>query len=243
MIEIHSHVLPGIDDGAKDVQEAAGLLSLLKEQGVSSVVMTPHFYPDRHKLEEFQEKRDNAYFTLFQSLGEPWEKGRAFDMDLILASETLISDTLFAYDSLEALCISGTNYLLLELPYSKEWSGSVFRLIDKLMARYGVTPIIAHIERYDAIRHKPEKNLVELLDLGCLLQMNIDSLIERGSRRLAMKLVKKGYIDVVGSDCHSLISRPPRYREFYTVMEKNRLQGWLNEWQAKAIQIINMKNV
>ena len=235
MIEIHSHILPGIDDGARDVQEAKELLALLKNQGVSSVVMTPHFYPDHQRLDDFLEKRDKA----FSALTSATDESEGFGMELILASETLISDTLFAYENLDVLCIAGTGYLLLELPYSKEWGGSVFRFIDRLMARYALTPVIAHVERYEAVQHKPEKILDELVDLGCLLQMNIDSLIERGTRRHAMKLVKKGYIDLVGSDCHNLKSRPPRYPEFCSLAEKNRLQGCLNGWKKTAEQILS----
>ena len=64
MIEVHSHILPGIDDGARDIKEAIDLLKLLKNQGVSSVVATPHFYPDLHKLEVFLDERERAFQIL-----------------------------------------------------------------------------------------------------------------------------------------------------------------------------------
>ncbi|HWQ80042.1 MAG TPA: CpsB/CapC family capsule biosynthesis tyrosine phosphatase [Anaerovoracaceae bacterium] len=241
MIEIHSHILPGIDDGARDVQEAAALLALLKKQGVSSVVLTPHFYPDRQLLKDFLEQREKAFLTLSNAVEASEDRGEISGIRLVLASETLISDILLAYDRLEALCISGTEYLLLELPYAREWSGSVFRLIDRLIAKFGFTPVIAHVERYEAVRHKPEKNLDELIDLGCLLQMNIAALVDQSTRRYAMKLVKKGYIDLIGSDCHNLTTRAPRYHEFFEVVEKNRLNGYLTQWEKASKRVLSDK--
>lgn len=231
MIELHCHILPGIDDGARTTAEAVSLLELLKKQGVSAVVLTPHFYPDRQQLASFLDRRSKALETLMSAAGD------GLGLKLLPASETMISEALFAYESLDALLIPGTGHLLLELPYG-EWGGSIFRSIDKLMARYAFTPIIAHPERYEGYQKKPEKNLDELLELGCLLQMNIDSLIDRRTRRYAEKLSKKGYIDYIGSDCHNLTSRPPRYPEFHEVIEQNRLQDAYKRWMTASQKLL-----
>ena len=238
MIEVHCHVLPGIDDGAKNVEESIGLLKLLKKQGVSSVVLTPHFYPDDSSLEEFLACRDKSFFELQTGIKAMEGQGEELNLPLILASETLISKTLLSYESILPLCIGDTRYLMFELPYTDEWSGSIFRLIDKLISKFGITPIIAHIERYEPVRRKPDKIIDVLLDIGCVLQMNIGTVVNRSDRRYGLKLIKKGYIDLVGSDCHNLSNRAPQYDEFQAIVERKLGKDYIKIWNEAAEEIL-----
>jgi protein-tyrosine phosphatase len=138
MIDIHSHVLPGMDDGAKDPEESRELINVLQDQGVTLLVLTPHYYPHQERLSDFLIRREKAYQSISDS-----------DIEMILASETYLSEPLLSYDSIEALCIGDTGYLLLELPYLDKWGSSVMKQIEQLIAKYNVKPIIAHIERYE----------------------------------------------------------------------------------------------
>ncbi|MGI6730331.1 MAG: tyrosine-protein phosphatase [Anaerovoracaceae bacterium] len=210
MIDIHSHVLPGMDDGAKDPEESRELINVLQDQGVTLLVLTPHYYPHQERLSDFLIRREKAYQSISDS-----------DIEMILASETYLSEPLLSYDSIEALCIGDTGYLLLELPYLDKWGSSVMKQIEQLIAKYNVKPIIAHIERYERpLEHRKEQILKELVDMGCLLQFNIYSVINKRTRASTLKLLKDGWADTVGSDCHNMTTRPPRFDEFYDIVNE-----------------------
>ena len=200
MIDIHTHILPGIDDGAADKKESAALVEALKKQGASLLVLTPHFYSDRESLSDFAERRAKALKDM----------PRVSGIEYRTASETYLSEALFVYDSLDALCIQNTGVLLLELPYGKNWEPRIFRQIDRLMGKFGIKPVIAHAERYEAVRKHKKEIFRELLDIGCLLQFNADSLLLGSSRFETRKLLRDGWGFVLGSDCHNMTSRPPR---------------------------------
>lgn len=209
MIDIHTHILPGMDDGAKDAEESAALISLLKKQGVSLAVLTPHYYPYKESLSDFTERRQLSYQSI-----------RNCDLDLALASETYLSESLFSNDSIDQLLISNTRYLLLELPYMEKWNTTVFRQINLVITKYNVRPIIAHVERYEPVKRKKEKVMQELVDLGCLLQLNIDSVINRKTRYFALRMLKGGWVDFVGSDCHNLAEKPPKFDVYHRIVKK-----------------------
>ena len=148
MIDIHSHVLPGMDDGAKDPEESRELINVLQDQGVTLLVLTPHYYPHQERLSDFLIRREKAYQSISDS-----------DIEMILASETYLSEPLLSYDSIEALCIGDTGYLLLELPYLDKWGSSVMKQIEQLIAKYNVKPIIAHRKIREAIRASKRANI------------------------------------------------------------------------------------
>ncbi len=216
MIDIHTHILPGMDDGAKDAEEAKALLALLKKQGITLVVLTPHFYPGEESLADFLDRRNTSY----QGISD-------CGYETVLASETYLTESLFSCRSIDPLTIADTGYLLLELPFTEKWSGELFRQIQRLVLKYNVKPIISHVERYEPVKQKKEKALQELADAGCLLQFNIDSVIERKTRPRNLKLIKRGWADFFGSDCHSLTGRPPRFDEFTELIRRKLGPGIL----------------
>lgn len=209
MIDLHTHILPNMDDGAQNRDEAFALISLLKAQGITKIVLTPHFYPHMEKLPDFLRRRDISY----QSIA-------GCDMELILGSETYLSEPLLSLDSIEELCIGRSGYLLLELPYADKWSRGVFRQIDHLIAKFNICPVIAHAERYEAVREHKEQIFQKLVDLGCMLQFNTDSVVDRKSRSETLKLIKEGWADFIGSDCHNIVSRAPQFDLFKEIVEK-----------------------
>ena len=225
MIDIHTHILPGMDDGAEDVNEALALISLLKKQGVTLAVLTPHFYSYKESLSNFLERRYLSYQSIANS-----------DLDMLLASETYLSGSLFSYDSIDQLLIANTRYLLLELPFMEKWELGVFKQIQHLIGKYNVTPIIAHVECYEPVRYKKEKVLQELVDLGCLLQFNIDSVVNRKSRASTLKLIKGNWADFVGSDCHNMTTRPPQFDTFNKIVEKKLCPEYKEGWNLCILQ-------
>lgn len=197
MVDVHTHILPGIDDGARDKEEALNMAENLLLQGVNTAICTPHFNPARMDIETFLIGRKNAYDLV-----------RDAKIRLIEASETYLHDYLFHYSDISALCAGNTNYLLLELPFEKKWQPSILTNIEKLCYYYDVIPIIAHVERYDQLT-KSRKTLERLKNMGCLIQMNTRTITNKKYRHLVWTYLKYDYIDVIGSDCHNMASRPP----------------------------------
>lgn len=219
MIDMHTHILPGMDDGAKDIGESMALIYMLKVQGITSAVLTPHFYPHEEKLASFLKRRQASYDALTNFISNN-DRERSFDFELILGSETYLSEPLFSYEAIEQLMMADTSYLLLELPYTDKWGVNVFKQIDRLIAKFEVVPIIAHVERYEATQHNPEKIFQELVDLGCKLQFNVHSVVNRTSRASTLKLMKGGWADFIGSDCHDTNARPPEFDAFNQIVER-----------------------
>lgn len=217
--DIHTHILPWMDDGAKDLKEAFGLISRLKNQGITLAALTPHFYPHMESLTEFLLRRNRAFSCIADS-----------KLDMLLASEIYLSRSLFAYDSIDPLLIGNRRHILLELPLFTRWNVAVYNQIDCLMKKHEVKPIIAHIERYEAMIRRDGNALFELKDLGCLFQINIGSVIDKRTRAFTIKLIKAGFADFVGSDCHDLFERAPQFDAFKRIVGEKLLVKHIGKW-------------
>lgn len=227
MIDIHTHILPQMDDGSKDRKEALALISLLKKQGVTKIVLTPHFYPHLEKLPDFLKRRGISY----QSIEDA-------DAELILGSETYLTEPLLSLDSIEDLCIGRNRYLLLELPLSEKWTQGVFRQIDHLIAKFNISPVIAHAERYEAVREHTEEIFQRLVDLGCMLQFNTDSVVNRKTRSETLRLIKEGWADFIGSDCHNVFARAPQFDAFREIVGRKLGAEFLDKLTSGRQDII-----
>lgn len=197
IVDLHTHLLPYMDDGAEDLKEAFEMTEDLYQQGVTDAVCTPHFDPSQQSMQDFLERRAASIALLGTS-----------KVSLTTGSETCLHEYLFHYPDLRPLCIAGTRYILVELPYSRKWGREVYKNIERLIDYYNLIPVIAHIERYPAARRR-KSGIRRLKDMGCILQMNAASLLEKTSERRAFRYIRKGYIDVIASDCHNLSWRPP----------------------------------
>ncbi len=209
MIDFHTHILPAIDDGAKTVEESCAMLESLQKQGVETVVLTPHYYSHREPIERFVKRRDHALEKLNSHLNETMPK-------LVVGAEVHYSEYLFNNEDISSLCIGNTNTLLLELPYNKKIDRVMIDRVWQLMCEYGVTPVIAHVERYSSL-WRSEKLLNDLISMGCVLQANLSSATCLGKRRL-FSMIKNDYIGALGTDTHNMVSRPPEYRLGYSAI-------------------------
>lgn len=209
MIDFHSHILPGIDDGANDVETSLNMLDISKENGVDTVVLTPHCHPrSQEHIDAFLEKRDNA-LTILSSKIVNNELPK-----IIPASEIRIYADFHKYKNLEGLCIHGTNYILLEMPYEL-WKDYAFEEIYQL-TRLGFRPIMAHLDRF----LDQEKHFREIFSLGALVQINTSAFLESSTRKKMANLFENGHIHVIGSDTHDLILRKPDMADAYNVILK-----------------------
>lgn len=199
--DIHTHILPGIDDGAASFDEAIELLYEEQKQGVTDIVFTPHFDIQDFTIQEFITKRDEAFKLLSQKIKE---HPSLSNLNLHLGAEVKYNPNLI-YNDIFELCIKNTSYLLLELPMSHPFN---FEQTVLWMLSKGVSPILAHIERYEYITSNP--NLLEnLLYAGVIFQCNASSLYSKHFGKRAKRLLKHGYVQLLASDTHNINTRPP----------------------------------
>lgn len=204
MTDIHTHILPGMDDGSPDVATSMAMLRLEAEQGVDTVALTPHFYRDRERPERFLERRQRSTLQLAEALMALPEGERGKLPRILLGAEVAWVPNLPNLVDLTRFRIGKSCYFLLELPFSP-WDDSMINQIYDLMGRTGLTPIIAHLERY--IKSQKPEHIEEVLALGVPIQVSADELCRPFSR--GMKLLRKGQAHLVASDCHNTGKRPP----------------------------------
>ena len=206
MTDLHTHILPGMDDGAKTPEESLQMLRMERDQGVDTVVLTPHFYRDRERPEQFLARRRASAEALRDALmALPEEEIRTMPR-LILGAEVAWVPNLPDMPELYRMCMGRSKCLLLELPFSA-WSDPLFRQLRELMDRTGITPVIAHVERYLSYQ-KPER-VRELLDLDVLVQVSAAPLLHPLRRGKVLGLLRERHAQFVASARHDTVSRPP----------------------------------
>jgi protein-tyrosine phosphatase len=208
MIDIHTHILPGMDDGSKNVQESLRLLEMEREQGIEQVVLTPHFYRDKESGRHFFKRRAQSLEKLLAVFPPDSPK-------LYLGAEVHWFTSLAQYEHLDKLCIGGGKHFLLELPF-EHWSSRLVDDIYDLTCTTGLTPILAHVERYLTLQSRSQ--IDELISLGLPMQMNADSLLKFFGRSRLITMLEEGRW-FIASDCHSVDKRPPRIADALKCVE------------------------
>ena len=217
MTDIHTHILPGVDDGAATVQDSLAMLRMEYEQGVRSVVLTPHFYPKRESIDRFLARRDAAFEQLSAAIAELPEEERAKLPELHLGAEVAWQSDLLELDELRPLCMGRSRNMLVELPFTL-WNGGLIRQLNELMTCFGITPVIAHLERY---LDDQDKKLVErLLALDIPVQISCAMFDSFFTRRKAMKLLRSERAHIVASDCHDCGNRPPNMAQAAAFLQR-----------------------
>ena len=199
MIDFHSHILPGIDDGSKDTATSLLMLNAMKKQCADTVCATSHFYATQRTVDRFLFRRQEAWEKLRDLL--PQDAPR-----ILLGAEVLYYPGIANMEALPSLCLEGTRLLLLEMPF-EPWTGYMTREVSDLARRGDVQLLMAHIERY--FFYQPISVWDEFLDLGILMQSNAEFFLPFTTRRKAMRLLEDGYIHLLGSDAHNMSSRAP----------------------------------
>ncbi len=192
IVDFHAHVLPGIDDGAADLEESRKLLVSQKKQGIDTVVATPHFFK-HSSIRRFVAKRDAALQLVQKEIKEEIP-------EVIPGAEVQFYCGLSERQRLRQLCIGDTDYILVEMPFSY-WNDWYYDELDNLWSRQGVRPIIAHLDRYADTPEKI-KNFRKLFDKDVLIQINSEALLHFFSRQVVKKFLRLDAFTVLGSDCH-----------------------------------------
>lgn len=196
--ELHSHLLEGIDDGVKTIDEAIFIIAEFEKMGISKIITTPHIMLDYYK--NTPEIIANKLSELKIAL-----KNQSINIQIEAAAEYYLDEGLMAkLEKEEPLLTFGDKYLLFEMSYinqSAYLTSAVFALKSQ-----GYKPILAHPERYPYLYAGIEK-FIELYELGVLFQLNINSLggyYEKQAQKFAQKLIDLKMVDFIGSDCHGI---------------------------------------
>lgn len=206
-IDFHTHILPGVDDGAGSKEIALTMLRKLRGSHVDLIVATPHYF----SLDETPGDFLNRVRPVYEDFAAE-TNGR-----FLLGAEVYLDRSLLLKEDLGDLCIQGTDLLLVELPVSeyREW---MYQTISGIASVYGVRPVIAHVER--VLPRISKKDLEQLMDIpGICFQFNHTAFDSWKARRFLKQLVKRGYPVFWGSDCHDIESRPPTDDAGYHKME------------------------
>ena len=198
--DFHSHVLPCMDDGSTSVEMSIAMLQAAAEQGITHVIATPHFYAHRNTPERFLERRNQAE----KILREEMQKYSGLPK-LSVGAEVLFFKGISECDALKLLTISEKNCILLEMAECP-WGDYAFREIEQIREKQGLLPIIAHVDRY--VGPWQDHGIPARLEkLPVMVQANAEFFLRRFTAPMAMRMLKRGQIHVLGSDCHNLTSR------------------------------------
>lgn len=222
MIDLHCHILPGIDDGAKTIEDSIDLIKEEWRQGVDSIMFTPHFNFERTDIQTFQKRRQRSMQALSDTLVE-----QNINISLKTGSEVYFSVKLMEED-IDPLCFGDSNYILIEFPVNSKPYGLEVT-IDNLIRR-GYIPILAHVERYSYFSENVDM-LYNLVMKGCLAQINAGTIIKHSSS-LFMKYIKWEMVHIISTDCHSIKKRPPNIQEAFSIIDK-KLGSNYKEWLIK----------
>lgn len=201
MLDIHTHILPEMDDGSKSVRQSIAMLRREKKQDINRVVFTPHFYANRESPEQFLKRRNRAVLSLEEAVAEMKSLPDRFS-----GAEVAFFTGMSRVDEIEQLCIGDTQAMLIEMPFCS-WNRNILDEIDFLREYRGIRPVIAHVERY--MGYQRRGTIRQMCDSGIWIQVNTSFFLKWQTAWMAMHMLKKHEIHFIGSDCHDTKRRPP----------------------------------
>jgi protein-tyrosine phosphatase len=229
MIDLHTHILPLVDDGSESIESSLSVLKKYQKKGVKAVVLTPH-YKGKYKT------HGKELFTLFLEFCKTVHNN-GIDIKLYLGQEIHnYSGIINGLKQEKLLSINDSKYVLLELEHSRkhDLTESVYSLI-----RAGYIPIIAHVERYAYLMLSQVK---ELKELGALIQVNAGSVVainRRRRKKRAKTLIKNGLVDFIASDAH--VNRKNYFFRAYRRIKLRFGKTFANElFYLNASKILNI---
>lgn len=228
MIDLHSHILPELDDGSQSLQESIAMARMAVDSGITAMAATPHCDHDR--------TRD--VYEAWQLLQEALRENE-IPLKLVLGMEIFgTEDTARLLTEGKLFTLNGSRYPLMEFSFQSD--GREETRILRSVCRAGFRPIVAHPERYAYIRQNPQL-LNRWHRMGCLLQVNRGSLLGRFGRhpqRMAFELVERGFAAVVASDAHSPAVRTPWMQDIREMLKRE-----VSEQCAKTLLLDNPKKI
>lgn len=230
MIDLHCHILPGMDDGSPDVETSLAMLRRQAEQGIGAVCATPHYYARQNDIETFCERRAAA----LEKLQAAWpEEGLP---RVLPAAEVAFFTGISGCPDLGRLCIQGTRTLLLEMPFT-EWNDFQVEEVSALVLDRGFSVVLVHPERFCASKGNRER-LRQMEQLPAALQVNAETLIRWRTHRLGLQLLREAQLPLLASDCHNLTTRPPNLAEGRNIIARKLGSALLDAIDQNAGRLI-----
>ena len=227
MIDIHSHIIAGIDDGSKDIEMTINMLKKAEKSGTTDIIATPHFMRGRFEVE---------YKDVVKKVEELKKivKENNIDINIYAGQEVYYSKNILEYYNDKMIgTINNTKYMLIELPMLEFNIDEVINTIYELQIR-GIVPIIAHPERYKQFIKNPSQiNL--LIKEGMLFQVNAGSIngdFGRDVKKTAIKYLNNNIYSFIGSDAHRDKGRNTDIKNVIEVLEYNQRKSFINNGKA-----------
>ncbi|REK69266.1 tyrosine-protein phosphatase [Paenibacillus paeoniae] len=232
MIDIHTHILPGLDDGAQDIEDSLRLARAAIEEGINVIIATPHHANGVY----INAARDVSRHV--QTLNDRFS-AEGMSLRIVSGQEIRVHDDLLeAWHRGELLTLAGSSYVLLEMPSSRIPRGMA-ELIHEL-GILGLKPIIAHPERNAEVVKHPDR-LMELIELGAYTQVTTHSLLGGFGKRIkqsAWSLLKSGNIHLVSSDAHHVERRGFLLQDAYQAIERSMGEQWSQHLKQNANAVL-----
>lgn len=219
--DMHSHFIPGIDDGSKSLEDSVELIKAMKELGYKKIITTPHIMSDYYR------NTPEIIYNGMQKVKQELSR-QNIQIDFTAAAEYYLDYDFIQKIKEKNLLTLSANYVLFELPFISEPVNLHACVFELQMAGY--KPVLAHVERYSYWHHQYDK-IRSLKDKGVLLQLNINSLSGHYTlpvKKMAEKLIDDNMIDLLGSDCHNinhiqLIHHTIRMPYFHKILQTQTL--------------------
>lgn len=227
MIDMHSHIINGIDDGSKSIEMTINMLKKAEQSGTTDIIATPHFMRGRFEVE---------YNEVLKKVEELKEISREnnIDINIYAGQEVYYSRNLLEYYNDKIIgTINNSKYMLIELPMLEFNIEEVINTIYELQIR-GITPIIAHPERYKPFIKKPSM-INALIKEGMLFQLNAGSIagdFGKDVKKTATKYLEYNIYSVVGSDAHRDRGRDTDMRKTLNILEGHKKEEFINNGRA-----------
>ncbi len=231
MIDFHSHILPNMDDGAGSVAESLAMLRESFLQGVDLVISTSHFYADQEYPQEFLRRRAAA----FQSLRTAMLLSPEVYPNVMLGAEVRYFPGIGESTEILSLRIGDSRCILVEPPMIP-WSDDMLEDIARIRTNFDCIPVIAHVDRFQYYLKDP--TLMERIrQRDMVVQVNAESFLNPKTLRPAVKHLKNGQSQLIGSDCHNMTARLPNLG---LVKKQARTLGVEAEFQKLHENAVNL---
>lgn len=222
MIEVHCHLINGIDDGSKNEEMTLNMIKIAKENGVTKIICTPHYYPGRfeYKKNQVEEKINKLREIAIEN---------NLNMEFFFGQEVFLDNNILEnYSNRNIGTINNSRYMLIEMNFI-EFEESFLDNLYELSLK-GVIPIIAHPERYKYFI-KDKKLINNFFEIGCLFQLNAGSLtgqFGKDVQKLAKEFLENDIYNFIGSDAHSDGKRRCNLKEVYEILNLKTKERFLD---------------
>ena len=251
-IDFHSHIIPSIDDGSLNMDMTIEMIEEECEQGVETVVVTPHFYASRKSIQGFLDKRLGRLEEMSEMLDgviirgadtvetvkrKTGTEGRC--VHIIPGAEVYYFQGMSRAERLTDLCIGETGVILVEMPFV-QWTEEIYRDIKQIITNRGLKVVLAHIERYPEFQ-KSKDIWNKVMDLPLTTQLNAGSFLKGWRRRkFCIDWIKQRPASVIGSDAHNMTSRPPNIKPAREVIGRKAGKHILEEMDRTAAGLLGI---